>query len=112
MSESTDEADQEASAEAQSCEQAKKSGALRSVLDEWRRQNEMWGVRKHNLATWHAIVSEELGEAAEAILKRKHRKDTESIHIGHVRDEFVQVAATALQVVQYIDREYYTDSNE
>jgi NTP pyrophosphatase (non-canonical NTP hydrolase) len=91
---------------AESYEQA--NGALKSVLAERERQNKKWGVQNHDLPTWHAIVSEELGEAAEAVLKRKHDADEGEKHIGHVRDEFVQVAATALQVVEYIDRVHFS----
>lgn len=107
----TDSTTEEADSEGVSCsgsyEQA--NGALKSVLHERKRQDEKWGVQNHDLATWHAIVSEELGEAAEAVLKRKHDADEGEVHIGHVRDEFVQVAATALQVVEYIDRVHFSE---
>lgn len=83
------------------------TGALRSILSERQRQTKMWGVRNHGLSTWHEIVSEELGEAAEANLERKFEGGDK--HIGDVRDEYVQVAATALKVVEYIDREYFSE---
>jgi len=86
-----------------SCVQA--NGALKSVLHERERQNQKWGVQNHDLATWHQILSEEVGEAAEADLKR--RFEGEGVQIGQVRDEYVQAAAVALQIVEYIDRAYF-----
>jgi len=77
---------------------------VRDVLSERRRQNQKWGVQDHTISTFHQILSEEVGEAAEADLKRRSPGDGEGKTIADVRSEYVQVAAVALQIVEHIDR--------
>lgn len=39
------------------------------VLAERRRQDERWGKQSHDPDRWHTILSEEVGEAAKAVLE-------------------------------------------
>lgn len=77
------------------------SDALNSVLEERRRQNAKWGEQNHDLCTWSAILSEENGEFAQAALETKFGGPNS----GRCREEAVQCAAVALQIVEFIDRQ-------
>jgi len=87
-----------------------KSGfAICSVLNERKRQDKKWGVQDHTLEWWLAILMEEVGEMAEAILET-HFKNTRWAKPekgGHknIRFEAVQVAAVALAMIECIDRD-------
>lgn len=75
--------------------------ALHSVLLEREAQDAKWGEQNHDPLGWLAILVEEVGEYAQAILQsvvidRKPRAE--------VRKEAVQVAAVALAIVECCDR--------
>ena len=75
--------------------------AAASVLAEMDRQDRKWGAnRDHSPVVWHAILSEEVGELARAIL----HDGFGGSHAGTTRAEAVQVAAVALQIIEYYDR--------
>jgi len=80
--------------------QAVMTPALLSVLQERQRQLAKWGVQNHGSGMWAMILGEEVGEWNQACL--------ESIFGGKnslkVREEAVQVAAVALQIVECLDR--------
>lgn len=80
-------------------------GAL--VLAERERQVAKWGVRKNtDVADWNLILTEEVGELAEALL------DYKNCDPGHIDDqikyrnealaEAIQVAACASAIAQYL----------
>jgi NTP pyrophosphatase (non-canonical NTP hydrolase) len=75
--------------------------ALESVLIERARQNLKWGQQDRDPITWSVILSEECGEFAQSALHDRFG--------GHaaagLREEAVQVAAVALQIVECIDRQ-------
>jgi NTP pyrophosphatase (non-canonical NTP hydrolase) len=65
-------------------------------------QDQKWGEQNHSIMTWLAILSEEVGEAAQAALH---------IHFpggrlteDDLRGELVQVAAVACAMVESLDR--------
>lgn len=66
------------------------------VAAERARQDAKWGVQRHDPARWHLILSEEVGEVAEAILKG-----------GPVEafEELVQVAAVAVAWLEHMIEE-------
>lgn len=74
--------------------------ALNSVLAMRVKQNTKWGEQNHDPVTWSAILNEECGEFAEAALHNRFggraAKD--------VRNEAVDCAAVALQIVEWYDR--------
>lgn len=76
---------------------------LFEVLEERHRQDVKWGVQHHSIYKWLAILSEEVGEAAEAMLdaERTGRADD----IAHLREELVQTAAVAVEMVEALDRQ-------
>ena len=65
---------------------------VQDVLDERERQDRRWGVSRNlHPSLWLAVLSEEMGEMAEAILKGDR---------DNYRRELVQVAAVALAALQ------------
>lgn len=82
------------------------SRALTSVLRERKRQDEKWGVQDHDAFTWMAILSEEVGEAAQEALTERYGASGNG-H-GNIREEVVHIAAVALAWIENIDRR--TDS--
>lgn len=75
--------------------------AIESVIAEMNRQDKKWGAdRNHHPFLWQTILSEEVGEFSQAILHDEfggHKS-------GTAREEMVQVAAVALQIIEYYDR--------
>lgn len=75
--------------------------ATQQVLDEVRvereRQDRKWGSQRTlPLAVWHTILSEEVGECAEASLENDR---------AGLREELVQVAAVAVATIEALDQE-------
>lgn len=81
--------------------------AIDSVMKEMHSQDEKWG-KNRNLEPilWSAILTEECGEFAQAALHDKFGGDK----AGGLREEAVQVAAVALQIIENIDRNQSTNS--
>lgn len=75
--------------------------AIGSVIAEMNRQDKKWGAdRDQHPFTWQVILSEEVGEFSQAILHDEfggHKS-------GTAREEMVQIAAVALQIIEYYDR--------
>ncbi len=67
---------------------------IEAVLEERRRQDDKWGVQHHGPDGWLAILTEELGEVAKAILEGSGLR---------YRDELIQVAAVAVAAVECLD---------
>jgi NTP pyrophosphatase (non-canonical NTP hydrolase) len=77
--------------------------ALESVLDERKKQDDKWGEQNHNPYIYHAILVEEVGELAQAILQTQFGGK----HGGfsNMRKEAIHVAAVALAWVECLDRD-------
>ena len=75
--------------------------AIGSVIAEMNRQDEKWGAdRDQHPFVWQTILSEEVGEFSQAILHDEfggHKS-------GTAREEMVQIAAVALQIIEFYDR--------
>lgn len=73
---------------------ARRTGLFLEVAREMERQDAKFGSqRKHSDLLWLAILTEEVGESAKAILEN-----------SNLREELIQVAAVAVQWVNAIDR--------
>lgn len=79
-----------------------RASAVNSVLAERDRQDEKWGEQDHDAFTWMAILSEEVGEAAQEALTERYGASGNG-H-GNLREEVVQIAAVALAWIENIDR--------
>lgn len=76
--------------------------ALQLVRDERKRQDDKWGSdRAMPNALWHLILSEEVGEVAEASLGHF---DGRGVDADALRRELVQVAAVAVAWIEALDR--------
>lgn len=73
---------------------------LRAVLDERYRQDTKWGEQNHDDFTWLAILAEEVGELAQAILHDRFGGKA----AGTAYTELVHVAAVAVQWLDCIER--------
>lgn len=60
------------------------------------------GKQLHTYERWIAILGEEFGEASKAVVERNYPE---------FRDELIQVATVALQIVQRMDDKDIVDSN-
>lgn len=74
--------------------------AVIKVLEERRAQDAKWGEQNHDGFIWLAVLSEEVGELAQAILHTKFGGKAAS----QVQAEAIQVAAVALAIVECLMR--------
>lgn len=74
--------------------------ALGAIIEERDRQNKKWGEQNHDPFTWLAILSEEVGEAAQAALHDQFGGE----HADTLQEELVQVAAVAVQWIECLLR--------
>jgi len=87
------------------------SNLINDLNDELIFQHKKWGIQDHENFKWLAIVTEELGEAAQEILEIDFllRKDIINIKsVEHRREllraELIQVAASAISFIECLDR--------
>lgn len=79
--------------------------ALELLFKERKRQYAKWGEQDQDLATWITILTEELGEAAEAVLDVKFKQSTPlQDRIAHLETELSHVGAVAVSILEYIWR--------
>jgi NTP pyrophosphatase (non-canonical NTP hydrolase) len=72
------------------------------ALDEQHRQLEKWGLQNHHPHVYMSILTEEVGEVAQAILKTEGEGQTKTW--DDVIEELVQVQAVAMSMIQSIQR--------
>lgn len=76
------------------------------VFKEMELQNAKWGVQNHDLGTWQLILSEEVGEVAEASLDFLNSDINDPVICGQktraIENELVQVAAVAIQQLAHL----------
>lgn len=72
------------------------------VRAERARQDKKFGIQNHSPEIWLAILGEEVGECNNAFLEMNFTKRKT---IDDLREELVQVAAVAVQFVEFIDRQ-------
>lgn len=78
-----------------------KTKALQDVLQEMKNQDDKWGAdRDQHPFLWQVILGEEYGEVCQAML----HDEFGGSHAGTAREELVQVAAVALQIIEQYDR--------
>jgi len=80
--------------------------AVYLLLKERRDQDAKWGEQNHAPEWWLAILMEEVGELAQAILETHFKNPDGSPHGGavNIQKEAVQCAAVALALVEYLNR--------
>lgn len=78
----------------------KVSGVFSDVFAERARQEAKWGEQNHDPITYLAILTEEVGELAQAALHARFGGP----EAGNMRAEAVQVAAVAVAIVECLER--------
>jgi len=73
---------------------------MREIQEERQRQDEKWGEQNHDDTWWLAILMEEVGELAQAMLHSSFGGP----HAGTERIELTQVAAVAVQWLEAMGR--------
>ena len=81
---------------------------LNAIMAEGMKQDHKWGEQNHDPAVWLAILTEEVGELAQAILADRFDSGRdEKLHDSHhvsMETEAIQVAAVAAHFVEYLSR--------
>lgn len=87
-------------------------GVMAEVEREMERQDTKWGVQNHGPHHWNTIITEELGESAEAIFAVESLQNFAAAK--HYATELVHVAACAIQAVETLRRLHpeYDPENE
>ncbi|MEO0727957.1 MAG: hypothetical protein AAFZ63_25650 [Bacteroidota bacterium] len=86
------------------------------VAQERIKQHDKWGEQNHNLTTWIAILAEEQGEASREAVdyccdnpppKEERLESPKTIQYNRLmryRNELIQTAAVAVQMIESLDR--------
>ena len=83
--------------------------AMQAILDERAAQHAQWGTQRHDFPVWQTVLSEEVGELAQAILRYREAVEDPALHglratrLHEMRAEAVQVAAVAAALIEHID---------
>ena len=78
------------------------------IREERKLQNKKWGEQNHDDYRWLAILTEEVGELAEAILHDEFGGKAK----GHAYTELLHVASVAVQWLECMDRRNKELTNE
>lgn len=81
------------------------TAVLETVRDERKRQLEKWGPQSHTQEKWLAILMEEVGEAAEEVLR-------EPSNVDNLYKELIQVSAVAAAFAQALLNGSQTENNK
>ena len=77
---------------------------LNLIRAERERQNKKWGEQNHDDYRWLAILTEEVGELAQAIL----HDEFGGSHAGTAKTALINVAAVAVQWLECMERRQLT----
>lgn len=75
----------------------------KAVMHERIRQNQKWGLQRHNYGAWLAILVEEVGEVAQAMqqgMVSQKQTDADDLYT-----ELIQVAAVASAIAEQVKEE-------
>jgi NTP pyrophosphatase (non-canonical NTP hydrolase) len=70
------------------------------VLRERDQQDDRWGVQRHSWPEWMSILTEEVGEAAQAANNEYFHPSGD---LSRLKEELVQVASVAIAMVEHIE---------
>lgn len=74
---------------------------LQGIIEERDRQDNKWGLQKHDLGVWMLILTEEVGEASEAALRTIFGNPD---NISDFEEEVLQVAEVAVKILEFVRR--------
>lgn len=75
------------------------------IVNERHRQNAKWGLQRHDLGKWLAILAEEFGEAAQAMQPLMGLTSVKDTDKDDLFEELIQVAAVAAAIAEQIKEE-------
>jgi NTP pyrophosphatase (non-canonical NTP hydrolase) len=79
--------------------------AAAMIQEERFRQNRKWGIQRHDMFRWYAILGEEVGEVAQAL---QTGMDSEKATDAHdLLSEVIQVAAVAQAMAEQLIETYF-----
>lgn len=91
----------------QACDYHGSTAAFMSLFEERRAQDRRWGVQDYSPEWWLAILTEEVGELAQAVLETHFHNGPAYAHLRglpRIREEAVQCAAVAMAMIEALDR--------
>jgi NTP pyrophosphatase (non-canonical NTP hydrolase) len=77
---------------------------MSAVTAEAMAQDAKWGEQNHEPEVWLAILTEEVGELAQAMLADRFDAADHDSHHDSMEIEAIQIAAVACQFVEYLAR--------
>jgi NTP pyrophosphatase (non-canonical NTP hydrolase) len=80
-----------------------------AVLLERIRQNQLWGLQRHDWGKWLGILGEEFGEVCEAINRIHFPNDAKPTDSNNLYEELIQLAAVASAMAEQILEEREKD---
>lgn len=69
------------------------------------RQNEKWGIQRHDIGTWIAILGEEFGEVCQAAQSRLGLVSVKETDSNNLYEECIHVAAVASAIAEQLKEE-------
>ena len=80
---------------------------LTDIDSERSRQDDKWGIQRHDNGTWLQILIEEVGEVAQAMQKNKEwGKETDA---GNLYTELIHVSAVAAAIAEQVYEESHKE---
>ena len=81
---------------------------MKQILDERLRQEEKWGEQTHDNYRWLAILGEEFGELAQAILHDEFGGEA----AGQAKKELIHTVAVGVQWLEQMERPTRSDADK
>ncbi|MBT2727860.1 MazG-like family protein [Bacillus sp. ISL-75] len=75
------------------------------VLKERKQQNKKWGLQRHPIGVWLAILGEEFGEVCQASQSYLNLVSAKETDANDLYKELIQVAAVASAIAEQIKEE-------
>jgi NTP pyrophosphatase (non-canonical NTP hydrolase) len=82
-----------------------KNKVLSDVNAERIRQNQLYGIQRHEYGTWLGILIEEVGEVAQAINGINLPNDSKETDADNLYEELIHVAAVAVAIAEQVREE-------
>lgn len=82
-----------------------KQSVIMDVAMERIRQDMKWGIQRHHYGTWLAILTEEVGETAQAIQKKIGLASSKESDASNLYEELIHVAAVAVAIAEQVREE-------
>jgi NTP pyrophosphatase (non-canonical NTP hydrolase) len=75
---------------------------LTDVNAERNRQDNLWGLQRHDFGEWLGILGEEFGEVCQAINRIHFPNDAKPTDADNLYKELIHVAAVAVAIAEHV----------